>query len=287
MTRLRLDPTLLASLVLCAACAPAGSDAEARAGGEEVVASDEVLDDLRNLETAVTPLPATTPAGEQGAWFSRRRDTLERLAHATRAHGIEALRRFRERPDALPQVRSALLHVAAHNSPDEARAILEGLLLTFGDDMVVRTQAATLLPVASPQRAIELLEPILLGQRRGTTYPAEDMLLGAWNTAALALERDRVPVLCAVATDLPRDMATRHQATKLLGEIESEQGRQALEQLLVESSGNHMLRRYAAQSLSRSVDAARICPVLVRTRDNESDVNFQLFLDDLIQKTCP
>ena len=59
-------------------------------------------------------------------------------------------------------------------------------------------------------------------------------------------------------------MDVRHLATKLLGKTASTQGRQALEQLIVESSGNHMLRRFAAQSLRTSIPTDELCTLVNR-----------------------
>ena len=288
---------LLLALV-SSACQPAEEVAGASSRSEETTVAETeaspspaldasaVAKDLRDLETALTPFDPTTPRGEQSAWFQRRRDLLERMMDVTPEHGAQALQRFAERPDALPAVRGGWLHVAAHNAPLEALPILEQLLLVFGEDLGLRTKAAELLPAASPARAIELLEPILLGQRGGVTYPPEDRLLGAWNEAALALDHDRVPTLASIAVDIRRAEAVRHAAVKLLGGVESDHGRQALEQLLVESTGNHMVRRYAVQSLVTSVEASKICPLLEQVRNNEADTQFQMFLDGTIRETC-
>jgi len=257
---------------------------EALAGASP--ASAEVEREILDLVVAVTPLAATAAPGQRNAWFGRRSDTLDRLRASSREHGLEALRVYAGKHDAVEQVRMGLLDVAAHAAPEETLPVLVQLVTEYGDDMAVRTKAAEVLPAASPEVTLEILEPILRHQRAGRTYPSEEILLRAWNQAMQELERERVELLCLVATDLSRDMDVRHLSIKLLGEIESAQGRQALEQLLVESSGNHMLRRYAAQSLRDSVPADQICPVLTRVRDNESDPSFQIFLDDMVQRLC-
>ena len=81
-------------------------------------------------------------------------------------------------------------------------------------------------------------------------------------------------------------MEVRHYAIKLLGTIPSSQGRQALEQLLVESSGNHMLRRFAAQSLRDTLTKDELCPLLQRVLEREADPNFQIFIDNMILDSC-
>jgi len=294
------SPPPLAAPLLTLLLASCGSEAEG-SGSEEPasatgstaeaapVASTEVANDIRDLVTAVTPLSPTATPGQRSGWFGRRDEVLERLRAASHAHGLEALRVYGEKRDAVDKIRMGLLDVAAHAAPEETLPVLVELVTVYGDDLAVRTKAAEVLPAASPDVTIEILEPILRHQKPGRTYPAEEILVRTWNRAMLSKGRDaeRVDLLCLVATDLSRPMDVRHLSIKLLGDIESAQGRQALEQLLVESSGNHMLRRFAAQSLRDSVPADEICPVLTRVRDNEADPNFQIFLDDLVQRLCP
>jgi HEAT repeat protein len=279
-----LAPTALLLAGLLAGCADPESEAGAVSAREPSASSVE--SDVLDLVAAVTKLSATVPAGEQHAWYGRRRDTLERLRAASHAHGLEALREYHARADSLREIRIGLLDVAAHAAPEETRPVLVDLVREFGDDLAVRTEAAVLLGKTSPEKAIEVLEPILRRELTGRTYPAEYHLLDGWNAAALELDLDRIPLLCLIATDLPRDMEVRHYAIKLLGTIESSQGRQALEQLLVESSGNHMLRRYAAQSLRDSLPPEELCPILRRVLDREADPNFQIFVDNMILENC-
>ena len=290
MIRIPTLPLLLC-LALGAGCSDAGPTEDpsgtAASASSASPRTGEVEADIRDLVNAVTPPPATAGPGQKRAWFARRRDTLERLRLSDHAHGLAALARYRESPDAIHEVRSGLLDIAAHQAPEETLPVLEDLVNTFGDDMAVRTRAAELLPVASPTRALEILEPILRGERSGVSHPADEILLRAWNDAAKRLELDRSELLCLVATDLVREMAVRHLAIKLLGEVPGPRGRQALEELLVESSGNHLLRRFAAQSLRSTLPPDELCPLLRRVRDNEADPAFQIFLDDMVQKTCP
>ena len=280
-------PGAVLLLALAAACGEGGSGAEARATETAEpqgsrAAELEVLD----LVTAVTPLGPTASAGEENDWHTRRRETLGRLRAAGPEVGREALRLYGERGDAVVEVRCGLLDVAAHAAPEEAREVLVALVETFGDEMGVRTTAAQLLGATSPARAVEVLEPILRGRRTGRTYPPVDRLLESWFEAVTRLGNDPVPLLCEVATDMGQEIGARNFATKRLGEYDSEQGHQALEQLLVESSGNHMIRRFAAQSLQKTLEPEVFCALLKRILDREADLAFQTFLDNLLVANC-
>ena len=272
-------PLLVAAAALAFACAPEVGSAS---GPSDTAVAADILD----LVAAVTPLDATVPAGEQHGWHARRRDTLERFRAADREHGLEALRVFSERDDYLPPIRSGLLDVAAHAAPDETRPLLVELVTTFGADLGIRTTAAELLGRTSPEQAIEVLEPILRHEHSGTTFPPEDKLLSAWEEACRRTGRDRTPLLCAIATDLNRAHAVRNRATKALGELAGPRARQALEQLIVESTGDHMIRRYAAQSLRDMLEAEELCDLLRPIMQRESDPAFQRFLDNMILANC-
>lgn len=270
--------------VLAAACSPEGSAVQ---GGEAApAASEQVKREVRDLITAVTPFVPTVSVAEQNAWYGRRRATLERLRTAGPEVGLEALRVYHERPDTLTEIRVGLLDVAAHTAPEETRPILVELVETFGEDLHVRTKAAEFLGRTSPEKAIEVIEPILRGEVPRQTYPPQERLLAAWNTACVAAEHDRIPLLCEIATDLKSAQDVRHLSVRLLGEEPSVQGRQALERLLVESSGNSYIRRLAAQSLLATVPHEELCPLLVRVLENEADHAMLPFLDDMIQSNC-
>ena len=242
--------------------------------------------DILDLITAVTPLAPTMPPGELSAWFGRRHDTLERLRSAGHEHGLEALRQYQARKDTLAEIRCGLLDIAAHAATEETRPVLALLVTEYGDHMLVRTKAAELLGATSPEHALDIIGPILRHEKTGRTYPREEHLLRAWYQACATLDRDPVGLICMIAVDLPREMDVRHLATKLLGEFKSNQGRQALEQLLTESTGNHMLRRFASQSLRASLSAEEFCALLRPIRANEADPNFQIFLDNMLLASC-
>jgi hypothetical protein len=281
-------------LIPCTACGGDESAAETNASKTEKSASkpqkvdsSEVERDILDVINAVTPLAATTPAPEKSAWYGRRHDLMERMRVASRAHGIAALRVFNERTQATPEVRRGLLDIAAHNAPEETSETLQYLVETYGEDLGLRTCAAELMGSATPELAISVLEPILLGQRKGKTHPQIDLVLGSWNKACITLERERIPVICEVAMDSGQLPVARHAATKLLGTMVSEQGRQALERLLIETGTDGMIRRFAAQSLVKTTETAMLCEIITRTLNLEQDPSFQGFLANLSIQNCP
>lgn len=271
---------LLSALGACSPDASATTSSSAESPSKATV-EREVLD----LIQAVTPASPTLPPAEKNAWFGRRRETLERMRAGGPEIGLEALRMYGERDDDLPEIRAGLLDVAAHAAPEETRPVLIELLKEYGDELFVRTQAALFLGDTSPETAIEEIEPILANETRGT-YPPDERLLEAWNQAAIATDYDRMPLLCDIATDQNREQSCRHQAVRLLGELPGEQSRQALELVLVESSGNQYIRRIAAQSLQSTLASEDLCELLRGVVDREADTNFQIFLDNMIQQSC-
>ena len=280
-------PGLLLTAGLLAAC---GAE-ETAAGAPETIAGSaaplEASRAIRDLITAVTPLAPTVSVSEKNAWFGRRKETLERLRAAGPEVGQEALRVYGERTDSLPEIRAGLLEVAAYAAPEASRELLVELVSAYGEHLHLRTKAAEFLARTSPDRAVEVIEPILAGDVPRRTYPPQERLLVAWSDACVRIDRDRFPFLCEVATDLKRTGDVRNAAVRMLGEEPHPQGRQALEGLLVESSGNSYVRRLAAQSLRATIRDAEFCPLLERILENEVDPSFQIFLDDMIRNNCP
>jgi len=281
----RSRPTvLLAALLaagLLAACEPE-STAEAGLGGDQGTVQREV----RDLLTALTPFSASALPTEKSDWYASRRAALERMRTLGRAYGEEALRVYREEPPKLPEQRAGLLDVAGHTAPDLATPLLEELVTRFGEDMLVRTNAALYLGECAPERAVEVLEPLLEHQHDGRTYPPEERLLSAWITAYDKLGRDPVTLLAAIATDLNRDQDVRHLATRTLGEHDSPLSRQALRVLLVESSGNGYIRRLACQSLIKILPREEACSMLQEVQSHEADTEFILFLESALVSNC-
>lgn len=269
----------LASVGLLLACALGCHPGEAKAS--EVVARE-----IQDLIVALTPPPASSVPVVKSEAFRTRKQTLERLRKASEAHGIEALRVYRDEPPELPEIRAGLLDIAAHTAPAASEELLVQLVTTFGEDLAVRRAATEVLGECLPERAIAVLEPLLRERYDDRTYPPEEKLLDAWILASERLQRDPVPLLCLVATDLQRPQEVRHLATRALGRHPSVQGRQALETLLVESSGNGYIRTLALQSLRETLPKEEFCALAQRVQANEADLQFVQVLQSAIDGSC-
>ncbi len=261
-------------------------ESESSPGATPSAKAGSIERDLLDLVAAVTPLPASAPAVDQSDWHIRRQETLERLRAASHAHGLAALALLEEKQGSEPEVRADILDVAAHAAPEETRDLLVKLVGEYGPAPLLRRRAAELLGDTLPETALEVLGPILRGEVHGRTLPPEETLLEAWNRAATQLGHDRIPLLCAIATDLHREQAVRYLATRLLGEFPSPQGSAALEQLIVESNGDHLIRRYAAQSLQKTLAKDEFCARIRAVLEKETDINFQIFLRDVLDRNC-
>ncbi|MEM7516758.1 MAG: hypothetical protein AAF368_07520, partial [Planctomycetota bacterium] len=184
------------------------------------------------------------------------------------------------------QVETSLLTVAAHAAPETTQSYLEELILEYGHPMHLRAEAVMLLAETHPERAIEIYQPLLEARRHHKTYPDMEFFVRAWTDAHERAGTDPTPVLANVATNLFMQDAARHFAVKDLGKYPSAVGRQALEAVLVESTGNGILRRYAAQALSKSVPREEACDYLNEVARNEAELNMVRFLVNLIAHHC-
>lgn len=266
---------VLAFLVALGAC-----------GADQANAAAVASREIRDLITALTPPPATSVPVEKSEYFATRKRTLERMRAASPAHGLEALRVYREERPELPEVRAGLLDIAAHTAPKACEELLVELVTTFGEDLLVRREATELLGECLPQRASQVLEPILRERYDGRTYPPEDRMLEAWIVAKEKLGEDPVSLVAMVATDLQRPQDVRHLATRALGRHDTPFSRQALETLLVESSGNGYIRRIALQSLLAILPRPDFCELAKRIQSNEADTEFILVLQSALDANC-
>lgn len=280
-----------ASLCLWTASCDDGSASAAdgsNGGGAASSTVDEADLDrrIRDLVTAVSPLMPEATAMQERDYYERRRDTLKRDRQAGPALAQKALDAYHDRPDAIREVRAALLDVAAHGLPEKTRPILVELVTTFGEELGLRKSAAQILGKTSPETAVELFEPIIVETELTETYPPQDALLMSWLEASKEIGHDPTDALCDISTNARQQDISRNLAIKALGEVPSERGRQALELVMVESGGNHMSRRYAAQSLQKTLPNDDLCELLSRVFDNESDVGFQQFLASMLEDNC-
>ena len=268
------------------ALAACSDESQAGVSSSPTLGERQIEREIRDLITAVTPLDPRMPAGTQADWIQRRRDVLERLRGAGEEVGLAALESYEEKKDERPEVRIGLLDVAAHCAPQAARETLVELVTTYGDDLGLRSRACRFLGETSPERAVEVLTPILFDPDVRGTYPVPDQMLESWISAMNRLGRDKCEGLVAVVTDVRQPHEVRHRAARELGTFRCPRGQRALESVVVESSGNHYLRRKAIQALRDTVDKEEFCAYVTEVLLNEADLGFQLFLDRTLDDVC-
>lgn len=71
-----------------------------------------------------------------------------------------------------------------------------------------------------------------------------------------------------------------------LGKHDEPLARQALLAILTESTGNAYMRRLAVQGLVRTLPREEACQLFAEIADREADLNFALFLTDVLDKNC-
>lgn len=274
----RLPLPALVLLLSLAACSPS---TEAAATGGAAPARE-----IQDLITALKPVDGAALPVVKSEWHMTRKRTLERLRKGSPELGQEALRVLQEERPELAEVRAGLLDVAAHTAPAETEPLLVELVLHFGEDLLVRREATELLGRSAPRRALEVLEPVLRERYDGRTYPPEEQMLSAWLEAARKLQHDPVPLLALIVTDIGRQQDIRHLAARTLGSYPSPLGRQALETVLVESSGNGYIRRIALQALQESLAREEFCAEALRVQQNEADPAFVDFIESMLVTHC-
>ena len=243
--------------------------------------------EIKELIRLLTPLDPTLTSDHHDRHLKAQRAQQAKLE----AEGIEvgraALAAFRANRDETATVRRGLLQVAARSAPEDAAPLLEKLVVEYGHPLDERAEAALLFGEAHPTRALEVLEPMCRRTKRNETLPHDEFLIRGWVKACEHLEISPVPVLVDNATNITKDSTSRHYAVKQLGAHVDPLGRQALEIVLIESTGNGYIRRMAAQSLRKTIPAEEACALFKEVADLESENNFLRFLLDIIAETCP
>jgi len=245
---------------------------------------------IAHLIELSTPLDPTLTSDHHDRQLHARRAYLEELRAAPKDVGLEALERFQtleEDPEEVPlYVRVNLLDVAAHAATEETVPLLETLLLEYGHRIDIRTEATVLLGRVAPQRAVELLTPLLERTKRTSTMPADEFLLRAYVIGCEGSGTDPVPILADVATNIHKEDPARHMAVGELGKHPTRLAQQALRSILVESTGNAYLRRKAAQGIRDAFPREEACAIFELIASREADTNFLLFLGDMIEDNC-
>jgi HEAT repeat protein len=275
-------PTFFTLLVLTAPLIGACTPESSAAASEEARVEREV----RDLMRALTPLdPAALPVA-RSEWHLTRRRTTERARTLSRDFGSTARRILVEERPEQEEVRVGLLDAAAHCDPEGTEDLLVQLVLTYSDELLVRGRAAELLGETRPERGLEVLEPILREQWDGRTYPAEEKMLNGYLAACQGSGHDPAPVLALIATDIQRQQDVRHLATKTLGDFDTPLSRQALRNIMTESTGNSMIRRFAVQSLRKLLPKEEFCPLVKQVQGHEADEQMILFLESMLNENC-
>jgi hypothetical protein len=264
-----------------------------RSGGSQATSATPLRAEaaqIAELVELMTPLEKVVTSDISDQRFLRGQELLGKLRAGPREVGLEALSMLRETPQGERSrpvdVERALLDVAAHAAPADALPLLEALLVQYGAALDLRTEAALLIAKTSPGRAIELLEPMVAKAHPGRTLPPAEFIQRSWVIACDHTGRSPVPELADAATNLFMDETARIQAVKELGHRPEPLALQALQTILIESTGNGYLRRMAAQGLRESLPKENACEVFERVASREADLNFAQFLADLLEKHC-
>ena len=243
--------------------------------------------EVKELIRLLTPLDPTLTSDHHDRHLKARRAQQAKLEGEGVEVGRAALAAFRANRDGTATVRRGLLQVAARSAPEDAAPLLEKLVVEYGHPLDERAEAALLFGEADPARALEVLEPMCRRTKRNETLPHDEFLIRGWVKACEHLKISPVPVLVDNATNITKDSTSRHYAVKQLGEHVDPLGKQALEIVLIESTGNGYIRRMAAQSLRKTIPAEEACNLFKEVADRESENNFLRFLLDIIAETCP
>jgi len=256
---------------------------------EAAALSEEELEErISELALALVEPGAMATNTDFMEWKNRRRSLIDELGGGSPQIGRALLERLEDEQLAgiAISVQKGFLEVAARSSPEAATPRLLELFETYGHPLDLRQAAAQQLAVTAPALAIETFEPLLEVSRMSSTMPGHEFLLEAYLVACASESHDPLHLLVAITTGILYESDVRHAAIKALGERPSEMGFHALEQALIESTGNVYLRRLAAQALIASAPES-CCEVLRRVAENEADVNFLNMLGNMLDLHCP
>ncbi len=257
-----------------------------RADGAGAAAREAAEARVQELIEVLTPLDRTVTSDITDQQFIRGQELLAELATAGPEVGRAALRALQVQATRVVDVERGLLAVGARAATADAVPLLENMVTQYGPALDLRTEAALLLAEVAPERAIPILEPMVLRRKTNQTMPPAEFLVRAWCTACDRTGRSPVPELCDVATNLFQEEAARVRAVKELGRRPDPRGEKALRAILVESTGDGYLRRMAAQAIRDTLPRETACDVFRQVGDKEADLNFLRFLADMVDKNC-
>jgi len=251
------------------------------------ISATEAEAEIKELIRLLTPLDPTLTSDHHDRHLKAQRIQQAKLEMEVAEFGRAALAAFHKNRDETASVRRGLLQVAARSAPEDTAPLLEKLVVEYGHPLDERAEATLLFGEAAPARALQVLEAMCRRTKRNETLPHDEFLIRGWVKACENLEISPVPVLVDNATNITKDSTSRHYAVKQLGKHVDPLGRQALEIVLIESTGNGYIRRMAAQSLRKTIPAEEACALFREVADRESENNFLRFLLDIIAETCP
>jgi len=272
----------LTTLLLILAAAPACRDATGAL--PQPARSPDAR--IAELIDALTPIAETVTSDITDAHFHRGNELVAELSAADPEVGRAALRALQASSTKRVQVERGLLAVAAKSATADALPLLENLTQNYGPSLDLRTEAALLLAEVAPERAIEIIEPLVLRKVRNQTTPPVEFLVRAWVVACDKTGRSPVPELCDVATNLFQEGSARVRAVAELGLRPDPRGERALRAILVESTGDGYLRRKAAQALRDTLPRETACDIFRQAGDKEADLNFLTFLAKMVEMNC-
>ncbi|MCA8979419.1 MAG: hypothetical protein H6831_14610 [Planctomycetes bacterium] len=281
--RLATGLALLAPLLGLAACD--GGDAHGSSGGTALAKGTD-SERLNQLIAAMTPLRADLTSDHHDRHLHEGRALLEELKHGDRELGLEALRVYEEGGQEIDAVRRGLLTVAAYCAPEDMRKPLEDLILVYGAPIADRAVSIDLLAETSPERAIEVYEPLMKKKKQRSTMPDDEFFVRAYIVACRETGHDPVPALADVATNIMKQPASRYFAVEELGQHPGKQSFNVLRTILVESTGDAYLRRKAAQAIRNSVPSETACEIFREVLSKEAEQNFAIFMLDMIEDNC-
>jgi hypothetical protein len=288
--RLFLACLFVSSVASCAPDAPISTSTQAPPSASSA-GSVDVARQVRDLISALTPPPATSNSAIMSAFYNRRREMLESMRDAGPEVGRAVYDEYQGNPDAILDVRRGLLEVAAFAAPGMMEAELVHLVENYGEHLGLRTKACELLADTHPAKAVAVLEPFILEPRPGVTLPPADIMVMSYSRAARACDYDAIDTLTSVATNLFIDETARQFAVREVAKFPGARAREAIRILMIESTGNAYLRRDAVKAFVEhsKIDPetkAILCDTLLEVTDKETDVNFQVFMINVVEKYC-
>lgn len=216
---------------------------------------------------------------------------MESMRNAGPEVGRAVYDEYQGNPDATLDVRRGLLEVAAFAAPDMMESELVQLVENYGEHLGLRTKACELLAETHPATAVAVLEPFILEPRPGVTLPPADIMVMSYAKAARAINYDAIDTLTSIATNLFVDETARQFAIREVAKYPGARAREAIRILMIESTGNAYLRRDAVKAFVEQAEIdpetkAILCDTLIEVTNKETDVNFQVFMINVVEKYC-